>query len=162
MESSQILNSSFKTNYLVKFETEKIPNLEYYIKTIPLPGYNISTNTVHSTSAQPIEYYGGMLTFKNDISFDLILDQMYDVRRAIDAYMFSVRNQTSGLLNQQSFDVSIYILSNKGNPIRQLRLKNFLMKDVGDIQNDVTTDTYQSFTVSGSIRYYEWVDLPTP
>jgi len=160
MESSAILNSSFKTNFLIQFETTKLPDIEYYIRTVPLPGYNISTNTVHSMSAQPIEYYGGMLTFKNDIAFDIVLDEKYAVRKAIDDYMFSIRHQTNGLLDQQWFDISLYLLTNKSNPTKHIRYNHFLMKDVGDIQHDTTADTYQYFTISGSVWGYEWI-VPT-
>jgi len=156
-ESSTILNSTIKSNFLIQFETELIPNIEYYIRTIPLPGYNISTNIVNSYSSQPIEYYGGMLTFKNDLSFDLILDEQYIVRKNIDDYMFSIRDQISGVLNQKSFDISLYILTNKSNPVKHIRYVNFLMKDVSDIQNDVTGDGYSFFTITGSIRYYQWI-----
>lgn len=158
-ESSTILNSTLKSNFLLQFETELIPNIEYYIRTLPLPGYNISTNTVFSPSAQPIEYYGGMLTFKNDVSFDIILDEQFSVRKNIDDYMFGIRDQTNGKLVQDSFDLSLYVLSNKSNPIKHIRYYNFLLKDVGDIQKDVTGDDYSFFTISGSIRYYKWIDL---
>jgi hypothetical protein len=156
-ESSAVLNSSLKSNFLIKFGTTELPNLEYYVRTIPLPGYNISTNTVHSTSAQPIEYYGGMLTFGNDISFDVILDEKYAVRKAIDDFMFSIRNQKDGLLDQKWFDISLFVLSNKANPLETIRYNHFLMKSVSEISGDVGSDDYQYFTITGSIWTYEWL-----
>ncbi len=148
-ESSAVLNSSLKSNFLIKFGTTELPNLEYYVRTIPLPGYNISTNTVHATSAQPIEYYGGMLTFGNDISFDVILDEKYAVRKAIDDYMFSIRDQFDGLLDQKWFDISLFVLSNKANPLETIRYNHFLLKSVSEISGDVGSDDYQYFTITG-------------
>jgi hypothetical protein len=156
-DSASILNSNIKSNFLIVFETDLIPNIEYYVKNVPLTGYNISTNTVASTSSQPIEYYGGILTFKNDISFDVILDEQYQTRQNIDQYMFNLRNQTNGILNQHSFNISLYILSNKGNKISQIRYYNFLMKDIGDLNHETYSDGYSTFNISGSIRYYEWI-----
>lgn len=158
MESTDILNSGIKSNFLVQFETDLIPDLEYYVRTIPLPGYNISTNTVHSTSAQPVKYYGGMITW-NDISFDIIIDEKYTSKKAIDGFMFLVRDQFNGILDQQHFDVSLYQLSNKSNPINKIKFYRFLPETVGDIVYDVTGDSYGYFTWSGSIVGYEWLPV---
>lgn len=156
-EASTILNSTIKSNFLLQFETDKIKDIEYFVRNLPLPGYNISTNTVYSKSSQPIEYYGGMLTFDNDITFEIILDEKYATRKNIDDYMFTIRDQVNGKLNQESFDISLYILSNKSNPNNHIRFFKFLMKSVGNIQKDVTNDEYSFFTVTGSIQYYKWI-----
>jgi hypothetical protein len=156
-ESSTILNSAITSNFLIQFETDLIPNIEYFVRDVSLPGYSISTNTVYSYSAQPIEYYGGMLTFNNDISFDIIIDEKFQTRRNIDNYMFSIRDQKDGKLNQKAFDICLYLLTNKSNPTAQIRYSNFLMKTVSDIKRDVTTNDYSFFTISGSIRYYKWI-----
>lgn len=158
MAMNEVLNSTIKTNFLIKFETELIPDIEYYIRNVPIPGYSVSANTVYSYSSQPIEFYGGMLTFGNDISFDIILNENYTTRKNIDDYMFKRRNQKNGKLNQDNFDITVYILSNKSNPQNTIKYANFLLKQVGEIQKNTTGDEYHYFTITGSIQYYEWIE----
>lgn len=160
--SCDVLNQGKLSNYILQFNNDKIPNMEFYVKSFNLPAYNVTENNITFAGVNT-KQIGGIITFESN-SLEIICDEKFQARENIDKIMFSIKNPETGIAEyiSEKFDVvNLYILTNKLNVVKKIEFKSCWFNNISSINFDTTNPDapIATFSINLNSEYYQWKDV---
>jgi len=127
------------SNYYAVISNEKLKSIKYYLQSISTPTIDLQPLEVRSKLAK-ISQVGGSLEF-SPINIRIIIDEnLYNYTSLLDL-IFDTINQETGELKDNKFNVDVFALSNKGNPIINFKYSDGYISSISSIEyNDMGND----------------------
>jgi hypothetical protein len=142
-------NLAQKTNFIAG--SDKLALLPFYLTNVNLPGLNLNYPEVGGRFSTKMYLAGDTITY-NNLSFEILLDEDFEIYNEFMDKVFENINVESGTFADNTFDFWIQINNNKGNKLLKFEFYNCRIESVGDILFD-TQDDITQHGMSVEIRY---------
>jgi len=149
---SDLVNSySQNTNYYIVFGSERLNDLKFYLKSTNLPGFSLEPEVLqnryqsHMISGSKIEFAA--------LEISLMLDENFDVYLSVLEEVYSYKNPNTGVIQQKPFNASLFITSNKGNPILRFDYSNCFITNVSSPILNSGSKAAENITFDLTIKY---------
>jgi len=127
------------SSYYAVFSNEGLSNLKYYLQGISTPSISLSPIEIHS-KVQKINQISGNLEL-SPINVKILLDENLENYTLLLDTIFNTIDQNTGVLKDIKYNLDIFALSNKGNPVLKLTYKDGFIANISEVQyNDNSTD----------------------
>jgi hypothetical protein len=148
------------TGFKVIIGRRNYPNLEYFAQSFTHPGAQVNALELPSRRVTSIPLAGDKITY-TDLSLTLILDedlegymemQNWLERIVNDGQVGDVSSLTSGKLPTHA-DITVSILSSHNNQTKQIRYKDCIPTEVGQIEMSATGGDVTFITYNATFRF---------
>ena len=145
-----------------RLQIEKLPHVTYFLQTANLPGITVAESTVATpTRAYPVT--GTIIEFETlDITFIIDEDmknfmEIFQWLRAMSSTedLAQERAKLQSIFGNSSLysDATLTILSNKNNPIVEVRFSNMYPVSLGALEFNQQATDVEYMTVSAEFTY---------
>jgi hypothetical protein len=142
------INKSKTSSFIIKLHNDLI-DVEFYVYKTKLPNIKLERAEV---TAPSITYYepGTHLTF-GELPLTILCDEGLDIRDKIFDYI--TQNTSRGDMiytdiEYPKFDAILYILSNKGTPIKKYIFEASWIDEIGDYELKPEDDEINTFDIN--------------
>jgi len=142
---------SQSTNYYIVFGSERLNDIKFYLKSCNLPGFSLEPEVIrnrlhsHLVSGSNIEY--------NPLEISVMVDEDFDIYLSILEEIYSYKNPNTGIIQQKPFDTTLFITSNKGNPILKFDYSNCFITNISSPVLNTGSRTVENISFDISIKY---------
>lgn len=165
---------NFLSTKKFEFSIKRLPNVEFYVQGVTLPGINGSFTPV-ATPFTNINRHGDKLEYE-DLTVTIRVDEdlraykeLHDWLVALtkpisyDQYTLKTQRQSDRLTLPEDMlysDASVFILNSNGNPNLEFRFVDIFPISLSGIQfNSTATDTdFASCDITFKYTYYDIID----
>lgn len=147
-----VISSSTKTtNYFMVFGSDRLKDLKYYLQQMNLPGISMSDINM-KTKIRNQFIVGGDLEF-DPITLKLLIDEDFSNYLALVDELKTYKDTVTGIINPKQFNSTMFITSNKGNPIIEFYFEDCMITNIDDQDFDDGSENDDVLSVNVTIKY---------
>lgn len=121
-----------ETNYYATFTIESLKDLKFYLSSINLPNIELEYESLNNRySVLPI--FTGKLNFE-ELSLQVLVDEKFYMYTNILDEIFSYKDTSSGKIENNKFNMNLFVTTNKGNPILKFEFEDCFITSLSSIE----------------------------
>jgi len=142
-------NFAQKTNFSAGSEALQLT--EMYLQSVNIPGMSFSHPRISGRSGTQLNLTGDTITF-NDLSFELLVDENFQIYHEFTNKIFNTVNPLSGSFASIEFDFWVQVNDSKGYPLFKIVFNTCRVESIGDIDLNSTSEETE-FLLPVQIKY---------